>query len=93
MANPTAHHDDSFDKVGNINNVEVLAIFDSYPNNVRDHFYFLRQLVFETASELEITDLEETLKWGEPSYLTKKGSTLRISWRKSNPNQVALFFH
>ena len=34
---------------------------------------FLRQLIFETAAATEVVgELEETLKWGEPSYLTPK---------------------
>jgi hypothetical protein len=39
--------------------------------------------------------LQETLKWGQPSYLTpqtKSGSTVRIDRVKSG-NQVALYFH
>jgi hypothetical protein len=39
-----------------------------------------------------ITTLEETLKWGEPSYLTKNGSTLRMDWKAKNPEQYALYF-
>ena len=46
-----------------------------------------------TANEIdEISELEETLKWGEPSYLAKKGSTLRIDWKPKAPNQYAIFF-
>ena len=36
--------------------------------------------------------LEETLKWGEPSYLTKHGSTLRMDWKAKTPNQYAMYF-
>lgn len=39
--------------------------------------------------------LQETLKWGQPSYLTpetKSGSTIRIDRVKSS-NQVAVYFH
>ena len=39
---------------------------------------YLRNLIVETAREMEaIAALEETLKWGEPSFLVKKGSTIR----------------
>ncbi|GIO08686.1 hypothetical protein J31TS6_47140 [Brevibacillus reuszeri] len=37
--------------------------------------------------------MEEVLKWGEPSYVTKKGSTIRIGWKKSIPNRYALYFN
>ncbi len=34
---------------------------------------FLRDLVIETAEEIkEISKLEETLKWGEPSFFSEK---------------------
>jgi hypothetical protein len=37
--------------------------------------------------------LEETLKWGEPSFLTKNGSTIRIDWKKNKPEQYAMYFN
>jgi uncharacterized protein DUF1801 len=40
--------------------------------------------------------LEETLKWGQVSYLTcesKSGSTIRIDQVKSEPDKYALYFH
>jgi len=52
----------------------------------------LRNLILETANEIGIAELEETLKWGEPSYLTSKGSTLRIDWKEKTPNQYAMYF-
>lgn len=74
-------------------NPAVQAVFDRYPKEVREKMEVLRQLVLEVAEEVEeITKLEETLKWGEPSYLTKKGSTLRMDWKPKNPNQYALYF-
>jgi len=75
-------------------NLEVKKVFDTYPNNVRIKMMFLRQLVLDTAKEIEeIKSIEETLKWGEPSYLTKIGSTIRIDWKKSKPDQYAMYFH
>ncbi len=37
--------------------------------------------------------MDETLKWGEPSYLAKKGSTIRIGWKQSSPDQYAMYFN
>ena len=39
-----------------------------------------------------ITNIEETLKWCEPSYLVKNGSTVRIDWKEKFPNQYAMYF-
>lgn len=65
----------------------------SYPDAVRDKMSHLRKLVHEVACELsDVTELEETLKWGEPSFLTKKGSTLRMDWKAKAPDQYAMYF-
>lgn len=73
--------------------VEVFDTFERYPSAVSEKILSLRQLIFEAAVELDLEDLEETLKWGEPSYVTKNGSTVRIAWRKSFPDEVGMFFH
>ncbi len=71
----------------------VNAVFANYPNFVRDKMQHLRELVIETADETEgVTVLEETLKWGEPSYITKNGSTLRMDWKEKTPDQYAMYF-
>ena len=76
------------------NNIEVEKVFDAYPNDVRSKMLFLRQLVLEAAKEIDsVKNIEETLKWGEPSYLTKSGSTIRMDWKKSKPDQYAMYFH
>lgn len=76
-----------------ISDPRVKPVFDSYPETVRGHLLHLRQLVLDTAAEIDgLNKLEETLKWGEPSYLTKHGSTLRIDWKKKNPGQYAIYF-
>jgi hypothetical protein len=79
-----------------IENPQVAAVFNNYPENMRKKLMFLRQLIFETAAATEgVGELEETLKWGEPSYLTpktKSGSTVRIDWKPSNEGQYAMYF-
>ncbi|VAW52428.1 hypothetical protein MNBD_GAMMA06-792 [hydrothermal vent metagenome] len=76
------------------NNEEVKKIFDAYPDSVCSKMMFLRQLILDTAREIEgIKNIEETLKWGEPGYLTKSGSTIRMDWKKAKPNQYAIYFH
>ena len=70
----------------------VIEKFKSYPKEIKPKLNYLRELILETASENAISELEETLKWGEPSYLAKKGSTLRIDWKAKSPNQYAMYF-
>ena len=80
--------------MGEIQNTEVLKIFAGYPESMRHKLLFLRQLILETAQENEgISPLEEAVKWGEPSYLSKSGSTIRMNWKESVPEQYFLYFH
>lgn len=72
---------------------KVNEVFASYPEKVRDKMQFLRELVIATAEETAGVDqLEETLKWGEPSFITKNGSTLRMDWKEKTPDQYAIYF-
>jgi len=67
--------------------------FKTYPKKIASKLMYLRSLIVETAAESEtITAIEETTKWAEPSYLVKKGSTIRIDWKPKNPNQYAIYF-
>ncbi|PVW16189.1 DUF1801 domain-containing protein [Marixanthomonas spongiae] len=74
-------------------NPKVAEKFENYPDFVRDKMQNLRELVIETAEEMQdIAVLEETLKWGEPSFVTKNGSTLRMDWKEKTPDQYAMYF-
>ena len=78
-------------------NPEVAAAFQAYPKAMRVRLMFLRQLILDTALQTDgVGELQETLKWGEPAYLTpqtKSGSTIRIGRKKSAETQYAMFFH
>ena len=71
----------------------VDLVFKKYPRGIKSKMKRLRKLVLDTAKGIaSISEVEETLKWGEPSYLTKKGSTLRMDWKSKNPGQYAMYF-
>ena len=54
------------------------------------------RLIFETAASLPaVGPITETLKWGEPAYLTtasKSGSTIRIDAIRGNDTGYAAYF-
>ena len=81
----------------NIQNPEVAAVFETYPKAVKTKLMFLRQLILDVASETDgVGALEETLKWGQPSFLTtesKSGSLIRIDQIKSQKGKYAMYFH
>lgn len=75
---------------------EVAEVLDRYPRHVRSKLMNLRRIILETASGISIIrGIEETLKWGEPSYVvmpSKLGSTVRIDWKASRENEYAMYF-
>lgn len=75
----------------------VAAVFARYPPLHRGNMIALRNLIFEIAESIDgVGPIEETLKWGEPSYLTSKtktGSTIRIDWKAATPTSYLLFFN
>ena len=75
----------------------VDAAFNAYPKALRARLLALRRLIFETAAATEgVGALEETLKWGQPSYLTTQtgsGSTIRLGDVKADANQYAMYVH
>lgn len=71
----------------------VKNLIESYPSKPAKRLKELRALILQAADESAWVDrLEETLKWGEPSYLAKHGSTVRMDWKGKNPDQFALYF-
>ncbi len=71
----------------------IETVFEKYPNDIKEKMQYLRKLVIETAEEaVDIETLEETLKWGQPSFITPKGSTLRMDWRRNSPDEFAMYF-
>jgi len=76
-------------------NPAVDAVFSAYPRPIRAKLLALRWLIFDTAKTTKgVGALQETLKWGQPSYLTaetKSGSTIRIDQVKSTAHQYAVY--
>ncbi|MGJ8720225.1 MAG: DUF1801 domain-containing protein [Salinibacterium amurskyense] len=76
---------------------EVAATFADYPEAIRTELLTLRELILSTASETEgVGAITETLKWGEPAYLTsqtRSGSTIRIApTNAKSTHDYAMFF-
>ena len=69
----------------------------AYPEPVRKAFHSIRAIVFRAAaSNPAVGPLTETLKWGEPAYLTgatKSGSTLRIAWKPAHPGHIGVYLN
>ena len=75
----------------------VAAIFAAYPEATREKLIQIRRLIFATAAKTQgVGEIVETLKWGQPSYLTlatKSGTTIRIDRVRKNSADYAIYFH
>jgi len=84
----------------------VGAAFGAYPVRLRSKLMSLRRLILDTAAATPgVGRLKETLKWGQPSYLTAEtgsGSTIRIDRVKpadkpkggsGDGERYAIYFH
>jgi hypothetical protein len=100
MKNPTkknAGKNVANDERAGIPNPAVDAVFRGYPKPLKAKLLALRRLILDTARMTKgVGALQETLKWGQPSYLTaetKSGSTIRIDRVKLANDQYAVYFH
>lgn len=60
---------------------QVAAAFAAFPPDARARLMAVRALLFDLAASHGAAPLTETLKWGEPAYLTeatKSGTTVRL---------------
>ena len=73
----------------------VAERFERYEPSVRQRLLGLRRLIFDVAARTEgVGELEEALRWDQPSYLTsatRSGSTVRLD-AKGAAGDVAVFF-
>ena len=69
--------------------------FAAMPDDLRPGLLRLRHLIFDVAADTDgVGPLEESLRWGQPAYLTsetRSGTTLRLGISKTG--QLALFVH
>jgi hypothetical protein len=74
-------------------NFSVKEKFETYPEDISVLLNNIRDLIFSVAKQDGISDLTETLKWGEPSYISKIGSTIRFDWKPEFPEQYCIYFN
>jgi hypothetical protein len=80
-----------------IENPDVQRVFDQYGETTQQKLMKLRELILNVAAETEaVGAIEETLKWGQISYLThhpRSGTTIRIDEYQPGTQQIAVFVH
>ena len=73
--------------------LNVKQKFEIYPEHIAVLLNTIRNIIFSIAKQDGITDITETLKWGEPSYACKTGSTVRFDWKANHPEQYCIYFN
>jgi len=71
---------------------EMAHKFAQYPPQVKAALLQLRAIILEVAALDSVSEFTETLKWGQPSYLAKNASTVRIDWSEKDPEHYRLYF-
>lgn len=76
---------------------KVAEAVHHYPQTAQRKFYEIRNAIYATAqSNPNIGPITETLKWGEPAYLTeasKSGSTIRLNWKQKEPDFIGIYLN
>lgn len=67
--------------------------FATYPDDVRVSLMAIREMIFAIAEVHNLSPVEESLKWGQPSYSVKDGSPVRIDWSAKTPDQYSVYFN
>lgn len=61
----------------------VEALLDAADPDIAAGITRLRRMIYEVAaSDPKIGPVQETVKWGQPAYLARKGTTLRLGQPK-----------
>lgn len=79
------------------NDPVIESIYMRYPEFIRKKCLILRDLIFNVgSSDSRIGPINETLRWGAPSYIplkTKSGSMIRIHHYPNKSFDFALYFY
>jgi len=67
--------------------------FASYPEDIAILLFNIRKLIYSVAEQDNIFELSETLKWGEPSYISEIGSAIRFDWKPKYADQYGIYFN
>jgi uncharacterized protein YdhG (YjbR/CyaY superfamily) len=73
--------------------LNVKQKFETYPDNIHKLLSSVRELILNVAKQDGILEITESLKWGEPSYTSKIGSTIRFDWKGKHPDQYCIYFN
>ena len=72
---------------------EIIQRFENYPDHIAKQMIRVRETIYSQAALLNISNVEETLKWGQISYLAKGGSTIRLGYDAACEDRYSVYFN
>lgn len=76
--------------------MSIEKVYAAYKNEQGKQIRHLRALILKVAAKTDgVGQIEECLKWGQPSFVTvkpKSGSTIRIDSVKDSETKYAMYF-
>ncbi len=72
-------------------NPDVEAKLSGYPARARTQLLGIRKMILDVAESENLGTVQETLKWGEPSYAVKGGSPIRMDWKEGRADKICLY--
>lgn len=71
---------------------QAVARIESCPELASARLIELRELIQEVAKSTPIVnELAESLKWGQPSYVSNCGTPIRIDWSSKKPEKIGVY--
>jgi hypothetical protein len=71
----------------------IAAVLAGYPEAASAQANRLATLIRHEAARIDVGPLTETLKWGEPAFMTeatKSGTTIRMAWKPKAPDVLQM---
>jgi len=70
----------------------IAAAIADYPEATRDTLLELRALIHRVAARTEGVDaVEETLRWGQPAFICRSGTTVRLAEARGGSGAVGVY--
>ncbi|MCO7226089.1 DUF1801 domain-containing protein [Pleionea sp. CnH1-48] len=72
---------------------EVERKISGYPEPAYIRLSRVKDLIYDVAKEEELGNVDVSLKWGEPSFVVKSGSPIRMDWKEKRPEYCGVYFN
>ena len=71
----------------------ITRIIESYPLEASDYARKVRRLIHSVGAREGFSDVQESLKWGEPSFSVPGGSPFRMDWKEDDSGRFQIYFN